>query len=227
MKIKIFFLFALALVSCTSGQKSADYVSVENRMNDSISVITLKNNGIYDQIEETYSKSPELSGNFRTSALLAKQRADEMFNFLQDLKISMIDMTEDEGSFAIDGKEIDMAKVSRLNNISIPSDFMIGPDEDGKAYYVKALFADYISFLNELVQDDPVIKDRINGAVDFSNHKSTGKKESEASQDWIIYTFKGKTLGETINTLSLLQFEARKLESEVLLFVVRGINPDN
>ncbi|MCU0462872.1 MAG: hypothetical protein MUF36_12820 [Bacteroidales bacterium] len=200
MKIKIFFLFALALVSCTSGQKTADFVSAENRMNDSISVITLKNNGIYDQIEETFSKSP---------------------------KLSMIKITDGEDSPAIDGKEIDMAKVPRLNNISIPSVFMLEPDEDGKAYYVKALFADYISFLNELVQNDQVTKDKINGAIDFSDHKSTGTKKSEANQNWVIYTFKGKTLGQTINTLSLLQFETRKLESETLLFLIRNIPADN
>jgi hypothetical protein len=227
MKIKIFFLFALALVSCTSGQKTADFVSAENRMNDSISVITLKNNGIYDQIEETFSKSPELIGNYRTSAYELMQRADEMFSFLQDLKLSMIKITDGEDSPAIDGKEIDMAKVPRLNNISIPSVFMLEPDEDGKAYYVKALFADYISFLNELVQNDQVTKDKINGAIDFSDHKSTGTKKSEANQNWVIYTFKGKTLGQTINTLSLLQFETRKLESETLLFLIRNIPADN
>jgi len=226
MKIKIFFLFAFALVSCTSGKKSADYVIADNRMNDSISAITLKNDGIYNQIEETYSKSPELSGIYRTSALELKSRADEMFYFLQGLKLGMISEADGEDSPAIDGQEIDLAKVSRFNSISIPSALMIGPDENGRAYDLKAIFVSYISFLNELVQEDPVIKDRINGAIDFSDH-TTGTKKSEASQDWVIYTFKGKTLGETINTLSLLQFEAKKLESEALLFLVQDIHTDN
>jgi GldM N-terminal domain len=227
MKIKILFLLSAALFACTSGQKSVDDVSAEQKMNDSINAITLKNEGIYKLIEEKYAISPELSGDYKNSAFELKQRSDEILFFLHDLKLSMITMADGENSPAINGREIDIAKVSHLNSISVPSDFMIGKNEDGRGYDLKAIFESYISFLNEIVQNDQITKDRINGAIDFSDHKSTGTKKSEASQNWVNYTFKGKTLGQTINTLSVLQFETRKLESETLLFLVQNIPADN
>jgi hypothetical protein len=227
MKIKILFLLSAALFSCTSGQKTVDYVSAEQKMNDSISAVTLKIDGLYNQIVDAFSKSPELNSKYKLSAFELKQRANEIFYFLHDLKLNMVTMADGENSPAINGREIDMAKVSRLNSLSIPSELLIGPDEDRKAYDLKAIFASYISFLNDLVQDDQVIKDRINDAIDFSDHKSTSAKKSEADQSWEIYTFKGKTLGQAINTLSLLQFETKKMEEEALLFLVRGIHPYN
>lgn len=47
------------------------------------------------------------------------------------------------------------------NNISVPSAYLIGNDEDGRAYDLKAVLESYISFLNELAQDDQVMKERI------------------------------------------------------------------
>ncbi len=113
------------------------------------------------------------------------------------------------------------------NNISVPSAYLIGNDEDGRVYDLKAVLESYISFLNELAQDDQVMKERICSAIDLSDQVCKDSKDSETRLNWVIYTLKGKTLGQAVNILTHLQFESKKLESELLSFMLREISVQN
>jgi hypothetical protein len=215
MKTNLFLFAVIIAVSCNNfGQKQINYVLNEQKINDSINKIQLKNNAGYNLIEETYLKSPGISGNYRTVAFELKLRSDEIFTYIQGLKISMIKIADGENSPAINEGEINIAKVSHSNSISIPKDFMLGANDDGRAYLLKAMLDDYKSFLIGTVKDEPGIMDKINNVIDLSDHKST--KSDEADITWVNYNFKEKSLGEVLNILSHLQFDVKSLESDIL-----------
>jgi hypothetical protein len=215
MKTKFFLFTIIIAVSCNNlGQKQINYVLNEQKINDSINKIELKNVVGYNLIEETYLKSPETSANYRTVAFELKQRSDEIFNYMQGLKIQMITISDGPKSPAINGEEINIARVSHLKSISIPKDFMLGANEDGNAYALKYILNEYKSFLSVIVKDDPIIMNKINNVIDLSNHKST--KSDEADITWVNYNFKEKSLGEVLNILSNLQFDVKSLESDIL-----------
>jgi hypothetical protein len=227
-KIKITLLLFVAsaalMIGCNQSANHTPKVKDVNleiaKLDEIRGNISLKTNEIYNSIENLLSNETEnsLVGDFRVSALNIKQRTDEMIAFIQDIKIEVIRAVEGEDTPAINGKEI--KTLYKLNNTKIPTEVLVGKNEDGKAYLIKYLFQDYKAFLIETVRNDSLITNSINNILNTDDQKN---KNSEI-ETWEKYTFQGQSMGSVIIELTQLQNNVKSAELEVLSFVQNEMN---
>ena len=223
MKTKLFLLVFIFAASCScSNQGGKRILSTERAIYLSLTTLKDKNSKGYESIDLIYSKYPEIQGDFKTAAAELKQRSDEVFNYIQDLKKDLIIFADGEDSPALLGSNILIYKVTRLNNTSVPRDILLGTNEEGKAYALEAILNDYKSFLKDIVKDDPVIIDKINNVPDLNNKKSI--KSNEAETTWVDYSFKNKSMGEVLILLYSLQNDVRSLESDILALINENLD---
>ena len=52
--------------------------------------MSLKNNLIYSEFDRAAAENPTKAGKYKTQLIQVKERADEAFNFIQGLKIEII-----------------------------------------------------------------------------------------------------------------------------------------
>ena len=184
-----------------------------------------KNSSIYSEFELSYAANPSKTGPYRTKALAVKQRADEMFNFIQDLKILIIKTADGEEAEAINGREIDIEKVEKYDENNIPSEILIGANEDGKAYDLKASMDSFREFLiGEVIEGGaPAIEESLLKTLDTND----GKNEEGKMEPWPNLMFQTLPVVGVQALLTKMQVDIRNAETEVLNYLYSQIDKTN
>jgi hypothetical protein len=190
--------------------------------------IDFKNDEIFSVITETSLKKPLAFEKQIIKARQVVERSNEVVNYIQSLKVQLIKIIEGPGSPAITANGINVSAIKRLDDINIPSMFLIGSKSNGKAFDLKALINEYRNFLSESVKEDQLISSNLNFALKTDNQpiidNQTMKVIGEVT--WENYTFNDQTLGFVLITLSGLQNEIKNCESEVLTYIQKKINTE-
>jgi hypothetical protein len=182
----------------------------------------------YSKIDNAYSENSDLNIGYRISALDVKEKTEELFDFIQGLKIIIVSTTEAkrEKSPAIIGREIDFEKLDRLDENNIPSEIMIGANQNGKAFDLKALLNDYKSSLKELINGDLFITKIIDNALNLDDQKEITSEGRTLIYPWENITFQSISLGFTLITLTQIQQDIKYLESEVTSFLYNKVKTE-
>lgn len=175
---------------------------------------------VCDSIEHISERTNSLADDSKNIAFNVMQRADEIVAWIQDLKIEIIKAVEGPDSPAINKREINSANITSLKNTKVPSEILIGRNENGKAFVLKALLKDYKEFLIETSVNDSLIKSSIVNALNIEDEKdkTTGKNPGKAVT-WENNLFKAQPLDSVIIALTRLQNNIRSTESEVLSLI--------
>lgn len=182
--------------------------------------IDLKTKSIYDSIDYNSERFNSLVGDYKDIAYNVKERTDEMVDYLQGLIIEIVTTVEGQGSPAITGREINIAKITKLNNTKIPSAILIGKNNDQKAFFLKTMLNDYKVYLSEIVRDDSTIAKSIGNLLITDDQKKIAPGKSiEEIVSWVEFNFQSQPMGSVIITLSEIQNNIKSAESEALLFI--------
>jgi gliding motility-associated protein GldM len=201
------------------------FMKVDKGLNQTVANYVLKNTSIYNEFELSFSSYPEKTGPYRTKALAVKQRADEMYNFIQDLKLMIIKEADGEDAEAITGREIDIEKVKRYDDNNVPSQILIAPNEDGKAYELRALLNSYRDFLTDDVLENnaPGIEESLKKTLNTDD----AKNEYGEIEKWANLTFQYLPLVGANALLTKMQVDVRNAETEVLNYLFAQIDKTN
>jgi len=182
--------------------------------------IDTKTKSIYDSIDYRSERFNSLVGDYKDIAYNVKERTDELINYIQGLKIEIVSTAEGQGSPAINGIEINTAKITKLNNTKIPSEILIGKNNDQKAFFLKTMLNDYKVYLSEIVRDDSTIAKSIGNLLNTDDQKKIAPGKSiEEIVSWVEFNFQSQPMGSVIITLSEIQNNIKSAESEALLFI--------
>jgi len=133
--IGMMYLVLTAMLALNVSKEAVEaFKNIDNSLTLTNKNYALKNNLIYQEFEASYAQFPEKTGPYRTKALEVKQRADELFNYLQDLKIEIILEAEGEDTEAVQGNEVIINEVKKIDENNVPSQILIGSNDDQKAY---------------------------------------------------------------------------------------------
>jgi len=205
----------LVLTAMLALNVSKDAVEAFKQVDKGLTIINknyeLKNNLIYSEFDRAAAENPAKAGKFRTSAYEVKARADELFDYLQGLKIEII--TEAKELYAINGTEIDVDTIKKFDENNIPSQILIGDNEDGKAFGLKTMIEDYRSFLIETLAGE---NQTAENAIRTSLNTADGKDPGGDPEKWENLTFHNLPLIACITILSKMQVDVRNAETEVL-----------
>jgi gliding motility-associated protein GldM len=200
------------------------FMKVDKGLSLTVENYNKKNALFYNDFEASFATYPEKTGPYRNKAIEVKQRADEMFNFIQDIKIMIIKEADGEDAEAISGRDIDIEKVKRFDENNVPSQILIGANEDGKAYDLRAAINSYRDFLIEIIDGGaPGIEESLRKSLNTDD----GPNEEGKIEKWPNLTFQLLPLVGSNALLTKMQVDVRNAETEVLNFLFSQIDKTN
>lgn len=182
---------------------------------------TVKNNMIYQEFDQAASENPQKAGPWKNIAYEVKKRANEMFDYIQDLKIEIIQTAEgiDSEALTADG-EIIVEEIKKIDDNNVPSQILVGSDQNGKAFDMKAAMGEYRIFLLDVIGNKNIsATNSINANLDTEDPVIKGEKVL-----WVNHMFQASPLIASITLLSKLQSDIRNSEAETLNFLYQQID---
>ena len=222
--IGMMYLVLTAMLALNVSKEAVEaFRKVDNGLTLTIKNYSLKNDVIYRDFDRAAAENPTKAGKYKALAYQVKERADEAYNFIQGLKIEIIKKTEkDPETPAVNGNEVIIDKVERhIDDTNVPSEILIGANENGKANDLKALLADYRQFLITTLEGrNPTAEEALKKSLSTDDALNRdGVKER-----WENLNFQTMPLVAVICILSEFQINVRNGETEVLNYLYSQID---
>ncbi len=220
--IGMMYLVLTAMLALNVSKEAVEaFKRVDKGLTESIANYAVKNNLIYQEFDRAAAENPAKAGKYKTTAYAVKERADEAFNFIQSLKIEIINTAEGEGNPAVKGDEVIIEEVKKIDENNIPSQILLGANEKGKAYDLKDILTDYREFLIEALEGkNPTVEEGLNISLETKD----GVNEDGEVEPWANLNFQTLPLVAVICILSEYQLAVRNAETEVLNYLYSQID---
>ena len=220
--IGMMYLVLTALLALNVSKDAVEaFKLVDKSLTKTTENFTVKNNMIYQEFDQAASENPQKAGPWKNIAYEVKERANEMFDYIQELKIEILIKAEGEDSevFTEDGG-LDVDHIKKIDENNIPSEILVGSDQNGKAFDMKAAMEEYRTFLLDVIGNkDIAATNSIQASLDTEDPIIKGEKEL-----WVNHMFQASPLIAAITLLSKLQSDIRNTEAETLNFLYRQID---
>lgn len=220
--IGMMYLVLTALLALNVSKDAVEaFKLVDKSLTKTTENFTVKNDMIYQEFDQAASENPQKAGPWKNIAYEVKKRANEMFDYIQELKIEILIKAEGEDSevFTEDGG-IDVEHVKKIDENNIPSEILVGSDQNGKAFDMKAAMEEYRTFLLDVIGNkDIAAANSIQASLDTEDPVIKGEKVL-----WVNHMFQASPLIAAITLLSKLQSDIRNTEAETLNFLYRQID---
>ncbi len=182
-----------------------------------------KNDITYAAFDAAAEENPEKAGAWRTKAYEVKARADELYNYIQDIKVEIITTAEGPDSEALlPDNQIDINKVKKIDENNVPSEVLIASDQGGRGNDLKAQIEDYRSLLVETLEGKDAAAER--SVLDILNTDDPQNLEGTGTENWVNANFQTLPLVAVITILSKMQVDVRNAETDVLNFLFTQID---
>jgi len=220
--IGMMYLVLTALLALNVSKDAVEaFKLVDKSLTKTTENFTVKNDMIYQQFDQAASENPQKAGPWKNIAYDVKERANEMFDYIQELKIEIITKAEgaDSEVFSEDG-EIDVEFIKKIDENNIPSEILVGSDQNGKAFDMKAAMEEYRTFLLDIIGNKNIsASNSIAASLDTEDPIVKGEKVL-----WVNHMFQLSPLIAAITLLSKLQSDIRNTEAETLNFLLQQID---
>jgi gliding motility-associated protein GldM len=223
--IGMMYLVLTAMLALNVSKEAVEaFKKVDKGLTLTVANYEAKNNRIYQEFERAAAENPTKAGKFKTLANQVKERADEAFNFIQDLKIEIITKTEkgiDPVKPQVKGNEVIIENIKRIDDPNVPSEVLIGANENGKAYYLKNVLNEYREFLLATLEgNNPTAEEAIKVSLNTDDMKDPDGQPTK----WANGTFQTLPLVAVVCILSEMQLSVRNGETEVLNYLYSQID---
>ncbi len=220
--IGMMYLVLTAMLALNVSKEAVEaFKNVDKGLTKTVVNYEKKNNLTYEEFDRAAAENPIKAGPWRNKAYEVKARADEVFEYIKDLKIEIITEAEGEDTDAIDGREVIIDNVQKIDENNIPSQILIGADQNGKANDLRAIINDYRSFLIETIDGKNI---SVENAVSQSLDTEDGRAPDGSVERWENNTFQALPLVAVITIMSKLQVDVRNAETDVLNFLYDQID---
>ena len=220
--IGMMYLVLTALLALNVSKDAVEaFKLVDKSLTKTTENFTVKNDMIYQEFDQAASENPQKAGPWKNIAYEVKKRANEMFDYIQELKIEILIKAEGEDSevFTEDGG-LDVDHIKKIDENNIPSEILVGSDQNGKAFDMKAAMEEYRTFLLDVIGNkDIAATNSIQASLDTDDPVIKGEKVL-----WVNHMFQLSPLIASITLLSKLQSDIRNTEAETLNFLYRQID---
>jgi gliding motility-associated protein GldM len=222
--IGMMYLILTAMLALNVSKEAVEaFKKVDLSLTKTIANYVKKNDITYAAFDFAAKDNPEKAEAWRVKAYEVKDRANEIYGYIQDLKIEIITKAEGPESEAIlPNNQIDITKVKKIDENNIPSEVLVGADQAGKGNYLKAMIEDFRSYLIETLDGkDPGTEQSI---LDILNTDDPKNLEGTGTEDWVTANFQTLPLVAAITMLSKMQVDVRNAETDALNFLFTQID---
>ncbi len=190
---------------------------IDNSLRKSTNNIVNKNKDMYSDFAIAMEENPIKTKPWKEKADKVKIQADALVEYIQSLKVKIVQTAE--------GEQGDPNHITKQDDINVPGQIMLAEKENGKprAIILKEKIDWYREFLIGMVED-PVNND---GIIDgFRSNLSTNDVIGQEGLpvSWAFAHFEQIPLAGVIALMSKMQSDVRNAESDMLTYLYSGIS---
>ena len=220
--IGMMYLVLLALLALTVSKEVIDaFVIVEESVFQTTKNFSEKNELMYQEFDQAAAEQPVKATKWKKIADQVRDRSNELYEYIQDLKLEIVKEAEGENSEAIHEREIRGKEIGKKEDQHIPAQIMIGNRDQGKANDLRMAIEGYREFLISLLHEkEKYLKEAIeksletNDRIDFEGVVHT----------WQTDHFEYLPLMAVITLMSKMQGDVRNAESEIITYLYNQID---
>lgn len=214
--IGMMYLILTAMLALNVSKEAVEaFKKVDLSLTKTIANYIKKNDITYAAFDVAAAENPEKAGAWKAKAYEVKARADELYNYIQDLKVEIITTAEGPESEALlPDNQIDITKVKKIDENNVPSEILVGANQDGKGNDLKALIEDYRGFLVETLDGKDMSAEH--SILDILNTDDPQNLSKTGTENWVNANFQTLPLVAVITILSKMQVDVRNAETDVL-----------
>lgn len=208
--INLMYLVFIAMLALNVPTEVLDgFDLVEEGLEQTIKSSETQNNLVISNLSDINNLNPQKAGIWYTQALTFTQESDSLFNFIQNLKIQIVQET--------DGKNANLEDIKNRENLDASTKIMLS----GKEYRGKVLKEFIDSYRNKsvgLVENKTkknIITSRLNTDVP--------KKAKLDNKNWEEAYFEQMPTSAAITLLTKIQNDVRATQGEVLSDLLNNI----
>ncbi len=222
--IGMMYLVLTAMLALNVSKEAVEaFKKVDEGLTKTIANYIIKNDITYSAFNRAAEENPEKAGKWKNKAFDVKQGADDVFNFIQDLKVEIITKAEGSDSEALlPDNQINIHAVKKIDENNIPSQILIGSDEGGKANALKSAIDSYRDFLIQTLDGKDINAEQ--SILSTLNTDDPKNPEGTGTEKWENATFQTLPLVAVITILSKLQVDVRNAETDVLNYLYSQID---
>jgi gliding motility-associated protein GldM len=195
------------------------FVLVDDGLTKTTENFNTDNSAIYAEFEKASVSNPAKVAPWKAKALEVRTKAEELFNYIQDLKIEIITKADGKDAEAVEGKRIEIGKVNAKDNTDKPAELMVGANNTGKGKELRAKIAEFRETLIKLAGGQEGLIKSLNKTLDTSDPPpKEGKTES-----WESEHFEHLPLIAVTTIMSKMQSDVRNAESEIIRYLYNQI----
>ena len=216
--IGMMYLILTAMLALNVSKEAVDaFAKVEKGLEKTLANYVQKNNEIYKEFDRAAAENPEKAGQWRKKAYEVKQRADELYEYVQDLKVEIIRKADGEDTDGLRGRRVIIDSVKKYDENNVPSQVLIGANHDQKAYALRALIDEYRTWLAEEIIEGKDIS--VEQSIAETLSTEPGLAPDGTVENWEENTLAELPLIAAIVMLSKVQVDIRNSETDVLMFL--------
>lgn len=216
--IGMMYLVLTALLALNVSKEAVDaFAKVEKGLEKTLVNYENKNNEIYKEFDRAAAENEAKAGEWRRLAYEVKQRANEVYEYVQDLKIEIIRKADGEDTDGLRGRRVVIDSVKRYDENNVPSEVLIGANHDQKAYALRALIEEYRTWI---IQD--IIQGRnisVEESIMETLSTEPGLAPDGTTENWEENTLAELPLIAAVVMLSKIQVDIRNSETDVIMFL--------
>jgi gliding motility-associated protein GldM len=187
-----------------------------------------KNKEVYGEFEQAYQLNQSKTALWRNKALQVKENADKLYNYIQDLKIKVLNEAERGKSDAISGKSIDRDKIEATTDYDTPHRIMIGNDltDKSEARVLKNEISKFREFLLTIDKEKGLpqqLIESLNKSLDTNPPVTKEKRKDPEHATWEYHKFGHSPLMGFLAIMSSMQIDVRNAESEMINYLYAQI----
>ena len=185
------------------------YTAVDDSLHATIETTVSGNAVIYERFESALAQNPEKTQEWYDKAMEVKNKSDEMYQYVQDFKNTMVRLADGAEAIQDTVKVRDMKKQDDTN---VPHNYGIN---EGHGAELKAKINEFAAFLDEICKNNAALKKDI----DATFATNPGINADGKPITWEESLFHEMPICATITVLSKLQNDVRNYEGKVVSYL--------
>jgi gliding motility-associated protein GldM len=197
------------------------FVTVDEGLVKTVENFAKKNEIVYADFKQAAAENSAKAGKWKDKADEVKKQADALYNYIQDLKIEIVNISEGKENEAINGKIVTLSKVEGKEKMDVPAQVMVGSANNGKANDLKRMIEKFRNDLLAMV--DPSAVDVIESIKKNLDTTDPPAKEGK-TETWQSEHFEQLPLVGVMTIMSGLQANVRNAETDILRYLYTMID---
>ncbi len=221
--IGMMYLVLTALLALNVSKEAVEaFKLIDESLNKTILNFNVKNNLTYGEFDRAAAENAVKAGPWRNKAYEVKERSKEVFDLIQELKLEIVREAEKgHAEEVIEGTVIHTREIEKIDDNNTPSEILIGSDNNGKAYGLKAAIEGYRSFLVETIDGKNANAEE---SILSSLNTDDFKNKDGAVDTWEYHNFHTLPLVAVVAVLSKIQNDVKNAEAEAINFLYTMID---